>query len=540
MKIVLIGFMGAGKTAVGERLARRLGWPLLDVDQRIEEETGQTIGEIFNTRGEEEFRRLEAAQIARSSRDGEMVLTTGGGAVLNPDSVRRLREEGIVYWLRTSPAELVQRLGGRELANRPLLTDDPSRIAELSAAREEFYRQAAHLVVDTDGRTPDEVAAAIIADLPWPREVRVELKERAYPIHIGYTLMARVGEILGKLLRPGPALLITSRPLEAMFGLQAASRLQAAGWRIKTAVLPDGEAAKSLSEVEKLYGACLEAGLGRDGLIVALGGGTVGDAAGFVAATYLRGIDYVHVSTTLVAQVDSSIGGKTGVNLPTGKNLVGSFHQPRAVVADTGALATLPERERRSGLAEVLKTGLLASPPLVDLLEDQPAEVEALKGPHIPWMVEENCRIKAAVVAEDEREGGRRAILNLGHTVGHALEAATGYSRYTHGEAVAVGLVAASQISRRLGLLSAGDGERIAEILARLGLPVRLPPLSWESLKEPLARDKKIRQGKWRFVLLSRRPNRGGDDPGFEPMLRDDVPESLVREVLVALGATPD
>jgi len=298
-----------------------------------------------------------------------------------------------------------------------------------------------------------------------------------------------------------------------------------AGRRVAASVLPDGERHKTLDTVARVLDALVERRMNRDACVAALGGGVVGDIAGFAAACYQRGIDYVQVPTTLLAQVDSSVGGKTGVNHPGGKNLIGAFHQPRAVVSDIGTLATLPPRELRAGLAEVIKYGLVADAGFLGWIEANLDGLLALEPGALVYAVRRSCELKAEIVAEDEREHGRRALLNLGHTFGHAIEAAAGYGEWLHGEAVAAGMLMAADLSRRLGWLDGGDVERVRSLLARAGLPLAAPPIGAARALALMGMDKKVLAGRIRLVLV-RRPGEG--------VVSGDYPAEALADTLAA------
>lgn len=335
------------------------------------------------------------------------------------------------------------------------------------------------------------------------RQVVVQLGPRSYVIHVGAgtieTLGARMSELgLGKRVA-----IVTNPSVDRLYGARVRRSLEAAGFSAVTVEIPDGEEHKNLAWVAFVYERLIEAKLERGSVVVALGGGVVGDLAGFVAATYLRGIDFVQVPTTLVAQIDSSIGGKTGVDLAAGKNLIGAFHHPRLVIADTQALATLPPRELRAGLAEVIKTGAILSPELFAFLEQNDRAVLALEDAAIRFLVESCAQLKALVVAEDETEGDYRAILNFGHTLGHAVESLTEYRSFLHGEAVAIGMAFAARLSVRMGLLDPAAAERIVALLTLYGLPTEIPSdLSASALAVAVEADKKRSQGRVKFVCL--------------------------------------
>ncbi|PTD95909.1 3-dehydroquinate synthase [Pseudothauera lacus] len=329
----------------------------------------------------------------------------------------------------------------------------------------------------------------------------VALGERAYPIHIGRGLLDDPALILGRLQAPRVAIVTNDR-----VGPLYLSRLQGAlegnGVRVDSVVLPDGEAYKDWQTLNLIFDALLGARCERSTTVIALGGGVVGDMAGFAAATYQRGVPFIQIPTTLLAQVDSSVGGKTAINHPLGKNMIGAFYQPRLVIADTATLDTLPERELKAGLAEVIKYGLIRDLPFFDWLE---ANIDSLleRDPAaLAWAIERCCRNKAEVVAADETEKGERALLNLGHTFGHAIETALGYGTWLHGEAVAAGTVMAAELSRRLGWLHGAQVERVRTLLRRAGLPVSGPALGAERYLDLMAHDKKVEAGQLRLVLL--------------------------------------
>jgi 3-dehydroquinate synthase len=330
-------------------------------------------------------------------------------------------------------------------------------------------------------------------------EIPVELGPRRYSVSVGHGLSRMLGDLLGP-LRGRRIVLVAGRRVFALHGAPVARALGALG-RTTVALVPDGERFKTAATLGRLHDAFLEARLGRDGLVVALGGGVVGDVAGFAAATWMRGVDWVGVPTTLLAMVDSSIGGKVGINHPKAKNMIGAFHQPRAVVVDPAFLATLPPRELRSGAYEVLKCAVLGDRALFAAIRRAPPGLLGWDRVEVESAVATACRIKAAVVEKDEREGGLRRVLNLGHTIGHALEAVTGYRRFTHGEAVGWGLVGAAWIARRRGLLAEDAFDAIASAVDHVGPRPRVSDLPAPAVLSALSRDKKARAGRVPFVL---------------------------------------
>lgn len=363
------------------------------------------------------------------------------------------------------------------------------------------------------------------------REVTVPLSDRSYPIFIGNGILDSLGQRMRDLEIRGSIALVQDSQVAASYGCRTQASLAAAGYRVAPIVVPSGEASKSLEQLSALYDAFADARLDRRSVVVAVGGGVVGDLAGFAAASYVRGIDFVQVPTTLLAQVDSSVGGKTGIDLPSGKNLVGAFHQPRLVVADLDTLATLPARDYVAGLAEVIKYGIIADSELFAYLESNREGALRHQPDVLAHLVARSCEIKADVVGKDERESGLRAILNYGHTIGHAVEAAAGYGRYLHGEAVSIGTAAANWLSTRVGWLPEDVANRITALFAAYGLPVRLEePLGDEEVLAAMRLDKKTVDGVFQFVLA-----RGIGEVAMLPLT-----EALVLEALREIAPTAE
>ena len=331
--------------------------------------------------------------------------------------------------------------------------------------------------------------------------LHIDLGERSYPILIGPGLLHDAA-VVGGSVAARDVLVVTNTTVAPLYLAHLERSLE--GKRVASVALPDGEQFKTLETLARVFDALVERRLNRDACVIALGGGVVGDMAGFAAACYQRGVDYVQVPTTLLAQVDSSVGGKTGVNHPGGKNLIGAFHQPRAVVADTNTLKTLPPREFRAGLAEVIKYGLIADAAFLGWIEANLDALLRLDGAALAHAIRRSCEIKAEIVAEDEHEHGRRALLNLGHTFGHAIETATGYGEWLHGEAVGTGMLMAADLSHRLGWIEAADVGRIRALLERAGLPVVTPPIGAARALELMGMDKKVLAGRIRLVLMRR------------------------------------
>jgi 3-dehydroquinate synthase len=359
-------------------------------------------------------------------------------------------------------------------------------------------------------------------------ELKIDLGVRSYSVLIGSGILAGAGKILQERGIKGRLLIVTN-PTVARYYLKPLQKsLSGAGYDHGVIKIPDGESYKSLRQANRIYDALVAGEYDRKATIVALGGGVIGDLAGFAAATYMRGIGFIQVPTTLLSQVDSSIGGKTAVNHPRGKNMIGAFYQPQLVISDVATFRTLPEREFASGLAEVIKHGIILDENYFRLVSGERENLLSLDPDFLTWVVAGSCVIKARVVEEDEMETGRRAILNFGHTLGHALESVTRYEVYKHGEAIAVGMVAAARIAREHGLLQdKGLPEQLAAVFASFGLPVAVPGLSVQELMAALQVDKKVEYGKLRWVL----PRRLG-----EVVIVDDIPAALVEQVIREMG----
>ncbi|MGI9023734.1 MAG: shikimate kinase [Acidimicrobiales bacterium] len=502
--IVLVGMMGVGKTTVGKALARGRGWDFVDSDAQIEARTGQTVAEIWASGGEAAFRKLESEVLAEAlSHRRPAVVAAAGGVILHPDNRAALARAASVVWLRARPETLVARVGNSD--HRPLLDHDPSGVlARLTDDRAELYAEVADHIVDIDDLGPDEVArrvdqavhgteAGVAEGAPDGGLLRltVGLGDRSYPVLVGPGARHRLLDVVPEGARR--AAIVTQPGVDVPVD---------AGIDQRTFLIGSGEEAKCLETVEDLCRGFAAFGLTRADVVVAVGGGLVTDTAGLAAALYHRGVAVVHVATSLLAQVDAAIGGKTGVNLPEGKNLVGAFWQPAAVLCDTELLETLPPEEYRSGLGEMVKYRFLTGG-------------EDLGDLSMTEKVARCVAVKAAVVSADEREDPAalrsagapalehptpsRAILNYGHTLAHALETA-GHYGLRHGEAVAAGLVFAARLARRLGRIDDDRVEEHVREISAYGLPTTVPAGSDEKeLVDLMARDKKALDG---FTLV--------------------------------------
>ena len=356
----------------------------------------------------------------------------------------------------------------------------------------------------------------------------VSLAERSYPIHIGHGLLSR-GELLLPYLQHGKVAVVTNTTVAPLYLDRVKASLAHHRIRVIVIILPDGERHKNWETLNRIFDALLQNRCDRGTPVLALGGGVIGDLAGFAAATYMRGVPFIQVPTTLLAQVDSSVGGKTGINHPLGKNMVGAFWQPRAVIADTSTLDTLPDRELSAGIAEVVKYGLIRDPEFFEWNERHASELLARRPELLMDAIRRSCQNKAEVVAADEREAGERALLNLGHTFGHAIENALGYGNFLHGEAVAAGTVLAARLSLAMGLLDEADLKRIVSVYRLARLPVTAPDLGVDRYLELMGLDKKVQEGRLRLVLLRRLG---------EAFVCPDTPDALLRDVLLRAAKT--
>jgi shikimate kinase/3-dehydroquinate synthase len=527
--LILTGFMGTGKTTVGREVAQRLRLPFVDMDLEIGARAGKSIPRIFAEDGEATFREMEAALCEELGRQRGLVIATGGGALVDPSSRAALMTSGTVVCLTCDVKEIVRRLDGGADSDRPLLSvaDPHGEIQRLLEVRREAY-SSIPWQVDTTGLSVEEIAEQA---MQFSRVVTLPVGHAggSYAIHIGTGLLAHAGDALRASGTPGGnRVAVVSNPAVAhLYGAQVEEALRSAGFEPMTCTVPDGEEHKTLATVHSLYEQFLAAGLDRSGTVLSLGGGVTGDIAGFAAATYLRGLRFAQIPTTILAMADASVGGKTGVDLPQGKNLVGAFKQPALVVMDPAVLATLPLEEIRSGAAEVIKHGVIGSPELFAELEVRAGVLSSWwEGDGVSWIVRA-LRVKVDIVEQDPYEEGRRAVLNLGHTVGHGLERLSGYT-LRHGEAVGIGMVAAARMAAELGWANRSLAERIEAVLAAWGLPVRCPPFDVAEIWEAMSHDKKQRGGTLRWVL----PRAVGD-----VAVAADVPPMVVRSILRDLGA---
>jgi 3-dehydroquinate synthase len=479
---------------VGRALAAALGVALLDLDADIEQVAGMPIPQIMAEQGEPSFRDLEAAALERATLGEARIIALGGGALLRPANRVLADGSGDVVFLEADPATLAERLRADTENQRPLLAGDlEERLANLLKNRAEHYASFS-LRVTTKGKTPDEIVREIQREVGW---FRVHGMGRAYDVVVRPGVLEHLGDYLRSGNLDGSVVVVSDENVAALYGETALCSIRDAGLDAHLIRIPAGEDYKTIDTVMKLWRGFLEHGLDRRNIVVALGGGVVGDLAGFAAATYMRGVRWVTVPTTLLSMVDASLGGKTGFDLPEGKNLVGSFHPPSLVLSDPEVLASLPADELRSGLAEVVKHGLIADPGLFDLCARGWDAVRA----DLAAVVRRAMAVKVEVIQVDPYEKGIRAALNMGHTVGHAIELVSKF-RLKHGEAVAVGLAVEARLAERLGLATPGLSETVMDALDGLGLPFHIPAnLPREEIVRAMQVDKKKAAGVVRFAL---------------------------------------
>ena len=545
--IFLTGFSGTGKTTVAREVARVLGWRAVDTDDEIVTIAGKPIDAIFRDHGESRFRELERECLARVCRAERQVIATGGGMVTDSENRRRMEMSGAVICLEARPDTILQRLTEEGAAEkgpvvRPMLADpDPlRRIRDLKSQRQPDY-SLAHWTVHTDSMTPSEAAAEVVrasgllnpqgaTSTPGASDLAATVRTSSgeYPVWVGWGTLPQLGQRVSGILSAAAAYVITDEGAQR-HARRAQASLEADGIPAHTFILPPGERSKSLEMAEHLYQWLAGRRAERGHLLVAVGGGVVGDLTGFVAATFLRGVPYGHVPTTLLGMMDAAIGGKTAVDLPQGKNLVGAFYQPRFVLSDVQTLQSLSDRDRKSGWAEAIKHGLILDEGLLSDFEDNAEGIVSLDEGLSTDIIRRSVAIKADVVSRDERETlGVRVLLNYGHTIGHALEASTGYQRFLHGEAVSIGMIGAARIGKAMGILSDEDVQRHQDLLRRFGLPVHADDIDARAVRAAMGADKKTAGGTLRWVLL---------DGIGRAVTREDVPSHLVDSTILSLGS---
>ncbi len=506
--IILIGFMGTGKDTIGKLIAKRMGLRFLSTDELIERRVGRPISQIFAESGESHFRALEKEALSDLVDLKNLVVATGGGMIIDPENRAQLKQMGRVIQL-SAPLEILEtRLTGDD--TRPLARDW-SNVQALYQARQGLY-DFADMTVDTAFRAPRQISNEILEGYGYPylseitpQSVRIAGSAKTYRVQIDVNLLERIADFLGERLRTGQKVAVVANPLTAglfMHDLQAG--LQKIGLTIVPIIVPDGEAHKTLETAGRIIDQLMAHKLGRQNPILALGGGVVGDLAGFVASTFKRGTPLIQIPTTLLAQIDAAIGGKTGVNHKLGKNMIGTFYQPDAVLVDVNTLQSLSDREFRNGLAEAIKYGVIRSRFLFDWLDQKRSAILERDPATLVDLVQQCAEIKGDVVEQDEFETQAvREILNFGHTIGHAIETMTGYTVYKHGEAVAIGMVEELKICEKIGYLRMQDAVKIRRLIRDYELPVSLPAdIDQQALRDHILQDKKAAANTINFPVV--------------------------------------
>ncbi|MFG2131380.1 3-dehydroquinate synthase [Streptomyces sp. NPDC048751] len=517
--VVLVGPMGVGKSTVGELLAARLGVGYRDTDADIVAAQGRPIADIFVEEGEPAFRALEKEAVRQALAGHDGVLALGGGAILDADTRELLSGRRVVY-LSMDVEEAVKRTGLN--AARPLLAVNPRKQwRELMEARRHLYEEVATAVVPTDGRTPEEVTQAALDALelktvspggqppdPRPEDVMAQQVTRIrvggsagsepYEVLIGRQLLGELGALIGDRVK---RVAVIHPEALAETGDALRADLVEQGYEAVAIQVPNAEEAKTAEVAAYCWKALGQSGFTRTDVVVGVGGGATTDLAGFVAATWLRGVRWIAVPTTVLAMVDAAVGGKTGINTAEGKNLVGAFHPPAGVLCDLAALDSLPVNDYVSGLAEIIKAGFIADPVILDLIESDPEAARTPAGPHTAELIERSIKVKADVVSSDLKESGLREILNYGHTLAHAIEKNERY-KWRHGAAVSVGMHFAAELGRLAGRLDDATADRHRTVLESVGLPLHYRYDQWPKLLETMKVDKKSRGDLLRFIVL--------------------------------------
>lgn len=542
--VALTGFSATGKSSVAKIVASVLGWRVVDIDNEVVKLAGKDIEVVFRQEGEEKFRHIEHEVLEQACKDKYTVIATGGGIIIDTPNRELLHENCFVIALEAKVETIYHRLVESRYQSgspvvRPLLGGKDLResIKKLKSARQFQYVEIADRTIHTDSLTVEEISAEVVALWNSFAHDKETISDRKldgaacvvntsgglYPVFVGTNILDVLGEKLSGSGFKGKVAIISDSNVYALYGERCTESIEKEEFKVVHHVVPAGEISKSHDEAIRIYDFLIRERIERNDVIVALGGGMVGDLAGFIAATYLRGIPWVQVPTTLIGMVDASIGGKVAINHAKGKNLIGSFYQPRMVLADIKTLFTLPERELNSGWAEVIKHGLILDKEYFEVLECYSSELKKLELTIASEVIARSACIKAQVVSEDEEEKGKRIILNYGHTVAHGLEAATDYNLFLHGEAVSIGIMVAAKVSNKSGLLSIENVQRQQNILRRFSLPVEYTGISFESIIQSMKFDKKVRNETIQWVLL--------EDIGM-PRVVDTIDDSVVIESL--------
>ena len=506
--IILTGFMGSGKDSVGKEIEKKTNLTFLSMDDYIVLKEKRTINDIFKKSGEKYFRKTEKQTLKEIKDIKNAVIATGGGVVKDKENRKILSQMGKVVYLYTNLDAVKNRL--KKDKTRPLIKKKNNIIKIYNDRMEKGIYEFADLKIDTSEILPEQVSENILEKLRVkPKDKKrtfkkhiVKTESGVYPIHIGYDLLLEKSKI-GLELKSDKAAIISNPLVASLYINELEKILTGKGVKPTICTIPDGEKYKTFDTVKKIFDILLKENFDRSACIIALGGGVVGDLAGFVASTLKRGISLIHVPTSLIAQVDSSIGGKTGFDHPLGKNMIGTFYQPDMILIDIKKLLTLPEKEFRNGLSEVIKYGIANDATLFDILEKKQKEILDRDIDLLEEIVTRCVLIKKKFVEKDEKEEkGSREVLNYGHTIGHIIEALSGYSRYSHGEAVAMGMVKEAELAVKEKLLREKDFSRIKKLIEKFELPASVPKnMSRDKMRKYVAQDKKVRKGKIRLPV---------------------------------------
>lgn len=547
--IFVTGFSGTGKTTVSRELSRLLGFRYIDLDDEIVRTAGKSIESIFEHDGESAFRDLEHDCLVSVCESDRQVVSTGGGIPVPERNRQVMRENGLVVCLEAWPETILHRLEQQQRQDdsvvRPMLSgpEPLSRIRSLKSERQ-FYYTLADWTVHTDNLKPEEAAQEAARAWNMLRDktsdhtgwnddndlaATVRTSSGDYPIWVGWGLIDELGDRVKRALPtvPQTAYIVSDEGVYRQ-ARRAQWAMEGSGIPTHMFFIPSGEQNKNLETVQHVYRWLAERKAERGHLILAIGGGVVGDLAGLVAATYLRGMPFAQVPTSLLAMMDAAIGGKVAVDLPQGKNLVGAFYQPKFVLADVSTLETLPQRELTSGWAEAIKHGLIMDRDLLNDFESKKQAIIGLDRDVATDIIKRSVAIKAKVVSQDERETlGIRILLNYGHTIGHALESATGYGSLLHGEAVSIGMMGSAYIGNALGMMTDAEVERQRRLLIAYGLPVSSGEMDFDAVHHAMTSDKKTSGRNIRWVLL---------DGVGNAVTRNDVPPEIVQQTLIKLA----
>ena len=513
--ISLVGIMGSGKTTAGAKLAGNLGYYFIDLDSEIEDHCAMSIAEIFEKKGEKYFRQIEAELLEEIiNRDENMVLSLGGGAFIDEKNRTLIKQKTISIWLDANLETLLQRIMAKN--NRPLLQNSDKRktLSDLIIKRKPIYKEA-DIHIDTSNLNHDFGVKNIIkkineflSEKPEEEVIKLNLADKSYDIVVGSSVISQISARISKLKNYSKIIILSDENVAKLHLLKLENQLSSLKTEIHSIISPAGEKAKSFTNLEKVVEEILAIGVDRGTLLIAFGGGVVGDLCGFVASILLRGVDFIQIPTTLLSAVDSSVGGKTAINSKSGKNLIGSFYQPKLVLCDVDFLESLSTRDFLCGYAEVVKYGFINDKKFFQFLDENLPAIKERDKEILQKIIVKSCQIKAKIVELDEKENGLRATLNFGHTFGHVFEKQTGYSNSLfHGEAVAIGMVMAAKMSANLGLLNKDLAFLVEDHLRKVGLPTSIKKIkkdSWKitDLVSHLYKDKKVENKKLTFILL--------------------------------------